>query len=280
MEPLIQVTNLKHVYPDKTAVSLGGYDFTVEAGQRVVILGPNGAGKTTLLAHLLGLLVPTEGKVTVLGHAPYKSFKKIRGKIGVVFQQVDEQIIGPLVYDDIAFSLRNEGLSEENIHQKVKDVAASLQITHLLKKIPHYLSGGEKKKVALAGALVTLPQILVLDEPFLSLDPESRREMVSLLNHLNQEHQVALVITTHDMEVVSELADLVYVFHQGEVIARGIPREIFNQVKMLEAANLEPPILAALFHRLSQRGIQAPVPQSLDEAEAWILEALKVADKR
>ncbi|SMP40298.1 energy-coupling factor ABC transporter ATP-binding protein [Anoxynatronum buryatiense] len=275
MEPLIHVTNLKHVYPDKTAVHLGGLDFAVEAGQRVVIIGPNGAGKTTLLAHLLGLLAPTEGTVTVLGCRPHESFRKIRGKVGVVFQQVDEQIIGPRVYDDIAFSLRNDGLPEDQVLQKVKDVAASLQISHLLEKIPHYLSGGEKKKVALAGALVTLPQILILDEPFLSLDPESRREMIRLLNHLSREHEVSLVITTHDMEVVGDLADVVYVFHQGSIIARGTPREIFGQVNMLKEANLEPPVLAELFHRLHQKGMKVPVPQSMAEAEAWLIKALQ-----
>jgi cobalt/nickel transport system ATP-binding protein len=187
MEHLIKVHCLRHVYPDKTEVNICGLDFVVNPGERVVILGPNGAGKTTLLSHILGLLAPVEGQVEVMGMQPHKQFNKVRKHIGVVFQNVEEQIIGPRVYDDIAFSLRNEGFDRKQVEERVESIASILGIEAILDKIPHYLSGGQKKKVALAGAISMLPEILILDEPFNGLDPKSKDEMIALLNRLNQE---------------------------------------------------------------------------------------------
>lgn len=123
MEHLIKVHCLRHIYPDKTEVNICGLDFVVKPGERVVVLGPNGAGKTTLLSHILGLLKPVEGQVEVLGMQPHKHFNQVRKHIGVVFQNVDEQIIGPRVLDDIAFSLRNEGFSRQQVEEKVGEMA-------------------------------------------------------------------------------------------------------------------------------------------------------------
>ncbi|AOY75901.1 energy-coupling factor ABC transporter ATP-binding protein [Clostridium formicaceticum] len=275
MENIIRVQCLKHVYPDKTEVNLCGLDFLVNQGERVVILGPNGAGKTTLLSHILGLLSPVEGKVEVMGLAPYKNFNTIRKNIGVVFQNVDEQIIGPRVYDDIAFTPRNEGLSKEETHKKVMAVAKTLKIEELLNKIPHYLSGGQKKKVALAGAMVMMPKILIMDEPFDSLDPKSKGEMVSIINQLNKKHGVTLVVTTHDINVVPALADAIYILKDGKILVRGTPQEVFVQVDVLKEANLEPPILLELFTRLRRKGYNMNIPNNLDEAEEELLSMLK-----
>ncbi|AKL94030.1 ABC-type cobalt transport system, ATpase component [Clostridium aceticum] len=275
MENIIEVQCLKHVYPDKTEVKLCGLDFIVKQGERVAILGPNGAGKTTLLSHVLGLLSPVEGKVEVMGLTPYKNFNTIRKNIGVVFQNVDEQIIGPRVYDDIAFTPRNEGLSKEEVHQKVMAVAKTLKIEGLLNKIPHYLSGGQKKKVALAGAMVMMPKILIMDEPFDSLDPKSKGGMVSIINHLNKEHGVTLVVTTHDINVVPSVADTIYILKEGSIVLRGTPQEVFVQVDVLKEANLEPPILLELFARLKAKGYNVNIPNDLDEAEETLLSMLK-----
>lgn len=272
MEPIITVSNLRHIYPDKTEVKVRGLDFIVHQGERVVILGPNGAGKTTLISHILGLLAPVEGTVSVLGMEPSKHFNEIRKGIGVVFQNVDEQIIGPRVYDDIAFSLVNEGYSKENIKERVENVAKSLGIESLLNKIPHYLSGGQRKKVALAGAMVMMPKILILDEPFDALDPLSKAEMIHLLNHLNHAHQITLIITTHDINVVPDIADKIYVINQGEIITCGSPQEVFLQGETLQAAQLEPPILTKLFSRLQQRGLPVAIPQDVKEAETMLMD--------
>jgi len=266
MEHLIKVQCIRHVYPDKTEVSLCGLDFVVNPKDRVVILGPNGAGKTTLLSHILGLLSPVEGHVEVMGMRPDKNFNTVRKHIGIVFQNVDEQIIGPRVYDDIAFTLRNERKSRQEVDERVHQVAELLEITDILEKIPHYLSGGQKKKVALAGAISMMPEILILDEPFDGLDPKSKAEMIALLNRLNRENGITLVITTHDINIVPQIADLIYVINKGQIITKGSPRDVFGQVALLREANLEPPILMDLFDRLKKKGFPLEMPNNIENA--------------
>jgi cobalt/nickel transport system ATP-binding protein len=239
VETLVEVQCIKHIYPDKTQVALCGLDFVVHEGERVVVLGPNGAGKTTLLSHILGLLSPVEGSVHVMGLEPGKNFRTIRRNIGVVFQNVDEQIIGPTVFDDIAFTPRNERIKRDETERRVMSVAKMVGIEDILEKIPHYLSGGQKKKVALAGAIVMEPKLLVLDEPFDGLDPVSKREMIELLNRLNRE----------------------------KIVMRGKPYEVFSEKEILEAANLEPPVLVDLFLYLREKGLDTTVPTTLEQAK-------------
>ncbi len=275
MESIIKVKCLKHIYPDKTEVKICGLDFDVLKGERIVILGPNGAGKTTLLAHILGLLAPIEGSVEVMGLNPVKEFKNIRKKIGVVFQNVDEQIIGPRVYDDIAFVPRNAKLSEKEVGEKVLKISRILKIEHLLEKIPHYLSGGQKKKVALAGAIVMFPELLILDEPFESLDPESKKEMLGIINFLNKDFGITIVMTTHDINLVPEVADKIYILNNGQIVKKGKPREVFAETQILKEANLEPPILSELFQRLKSRGHNLEIPDNIEEAENILDKKLK-----
>ncbi|NLP45554.1 MAG: ATP-binding cassette domain-containing protein [Epulopiscium sp.] len=274
MNPMIKVQCIKHIYKDSTEVSLCGVDFVVEKGQRVVILGANGEGKTTLLSHVLGLLKPVEGTVEVLGMAPYQDFKKTRKQMGVVFQNVDEQMIGPRVYDDIAFTPRNEGMDEEEIHKKVQALAKELGILSLLSKIPHYLSGGQKKKVALAGAMIMNPSILVLDEPFDSLDPRSKQEFIDLLNYVHKEKGTTLLLTTHDMNIVPLIADVVYVIHQGHIVLKGTWQEVFQKEDILYQAQLQPPLLVDLFLRLQKKGYPISLPATVEEGEKQLLSIL------
>jgi len=274
MEPLIRVKCIRHIYPDKTEVSLCGLDFVVNRGDRVAILGPNGAGKTTLLSHILGLLKPVEGIVEVMGMQPAANFDTIRRHIGVVFQNVDEQIIGPRVYDDIAFTPRNNGCSKAEADRLVREIASDLEIEDILMKIPHYLSGGQRKKVALAGAVVAAPDILILDEPFDGLDPKAKQEMIQLLNRLNREKGITLVVTTHDINVVPQIADVIYVLCGGHIITRGTPADVFVQADLLRQANLEPPILTELFSRLKMRGFPIEMPDDIKQAEAQLTDLL------
>lgn len=267
MRNLVNVHCIKHVYPDKTEVAVCGLDFTVDAGERVVILGPNGAGKTTLLSHIMGLLTPVEGSVEVMGLKPDKHFNSIRKNIGVMFQNVDEQIIGPTVYDDIAFALRNDKLPKKQIEEAVNLIARNMGIEEILTKIPHYLSGGQKKKVALAGALVMKPKLLILDEPFEGLDPVSKNEMIDYLNRLSHDEGIALIVATHDINIVPKIADTLYVLSGGNIIARGIPSEVFSRTEVLKEARLEPPVLMELFIRLNQNGFSIGIPEDLDDAE-------------
>src|SRR5512143_2439167 len=174
-ERIVEVDCITHVYPDMTKVQICGLDFIVNQGERVGILGANGCGKTTLLRHLLGVLVPKDGSVRVFGIDPGKEYSKVRQRIGVVMQDVDEQILGPTVYDDILFAPLNYGVPQAEAEALAKDVIDRLSLQPIQGKIVHYLSGGEKRKVALAGAMVLKPELLILDEPFAGLDPLSRR---------------------------------------------------------------------------------------------------------
>jgi cobalt/nickel transport system ATP-binding protein len=272
-EPIVRVSCVRHTYPDTTAVHLCGLDFVVERGQRVVILGPNGCGKSTLLFHILGLLEPQEGEVAVFGVNPARHFNRIRERVGVVLQNVDEQIIAPTVWDDVSFSPRNYGYRADDVHTLVERALQRVGITHLRDKVCHYLSGGEKRKVALAGALVLEPELLVLDEPFEGLDPASRADMVQLLNQLHREQGVTLVTAMHDVNVVKAMADVVYLLvGGGEIVAHGAPEAIFRDPALLRSSNVEPPVLAELFERLEERGVDLGRPLSVEEAARAIVE--------
>lgn len=277
-ESIVHVSCVRHTYPDRTSVHLCGLDFVVERGQRIVVLGPNGCGKSTLLYHILGLLVPQEGEVRVFGVDPARHFSKIRERVGVLLQNSEEQIIAPTVFDDVSFSPRNYGYTEAEVDHKVTAALRRVGIEHLRHKVCHYLSGGEKRKVALAGALVLEPELLVLDEPFEGLDPVSRNEIVDLLNRLNREQGISLVVATHDVPLVAPLADMVYVLKSGgEILAKGAPAEIFRDPALLKATNLEPPVLAELFQLLEARGLELGRPASVEEAAKLLLDRMRPA---
>ncbi len=266
-ERIIQVDCITHVYPDMTKVQICGIDFVVNRGERVSILGSNGCGKTTLLKHLLGILVPRDGSVRVFGVDPGKEYSKIRQKIGVVMQDVDEQILGPTVYDDILFAPLNYGMNRAEAGRLAGSVIERLNLGSIKDKIVHYLSGGEKKKVALAGALVTEPELLILDEPFTGLDPLSKRDLIRILNELNREKGITFIMTLHEVDLVPEVADVLYLMHgHGDLSERGKPEEIFGKFKDLESFNLEEPTLIKLFKGLKKEGLHFGEPLQIDEA--------------
>lgn len=264
---IVEVDCITHVYPDMTKVQICGLDFVVNQGERVSILGANGCGKTTLLKHLMGVLVPRDGSVKVFGVDPGKEYNKIRERIGVVMQDVDEQILGPTVYDDILFAPLNYGVERKKAEALAKDVIERLNIESIQGKIVHYLSGGEKKKIALAGALVMEPDLLILDEPFTGLDPTSRRDFIKTLNELNKEKGISFIMTLHEVDLVSEVSDILYLMHgHGDLSERGRPEEIFGRFKDLESFNLEEPTLTRLFKGLKKEGLDFGDPLQIDEA--------------
>ncbi|HUI46209.1 MAG TPA: ABC transporter ATP-binding protein [Nitrospirota bacterium] len=265
-EQIVRVSCLKHVYPDTTEIQMCGLDFVVARGERVVVLGGNGSGKTTLLYHILGLLSPNEGSVSVFGVNPAEAYNAIRERIGVLLQNVDDQLLSPTVREDISFSPRNYGYGKEKTDRMVEQVLAELGVQHLRDKICHYLSGGEKRKVALAGALVMRPDLLILDEPFEGLDNRSRAELVTLLNAYNRAG-MTIIMSTHDLNLVAAFADRVYVLVRGHgVITAGTPSDIFMQTDALKASNIDPPLLTELFLKLRERGIAVDIPIHIDEA--------------
>ena len=267
MEKVVEIDCITHIYPDMTKLQICGLEFVVNRGERVTILGANGCGKTTLLKHLVGILVPKDGSVRVFGVDPGKDFSRVRQRIGVVMQDVDEQILGPTVYDDVLFAPLNYGIPKAKAEALAKEVIARLNIGSIQGKIVHYLSGGEKKKVALAGALVLEPDLLILDEPFAGLDPLSRRDLVRTLNDLNKEKRVSLIMTLHEVDLVPEVTDILYLMHgHGNLSERGTPQEVFGKFRDLERFNLEEPTLTHLFRRLKEEGLDFGVPLQLDEA--------------
>ncbi len=275
METIVNVSCLKHVYPDTTEIHICGLDFVVNRGERVVVLGGNGSGKTTLLYHILGLLAPDEGKVAVFGVNPAKQYNSIRERIGVLLQNVDDQILSPTVREDISFSPRNYGYGKEESGRMVEQVMDELGILHLRDKICHYLSGGEKRKVALAGALVMRPELLILDEPFEGLDSRSRTELVTLLNKRNSEG-MTIIMSTHDLNLVPGFADRVYLLAKGHgVITAGTPGDIFLQVEALKASNIDAPILTELFLKLRGQGLLVDVPIHVDQAVSDLVRLIK-----
>lgn len=247
-----------------------GIPFQVKQGEKVALIGATGTGKTTFFRHILGLLRPTDGEVRVLGRDPYAEFAALRRQVSAVFQNPDEQIIGPTVFDDIAFALRAQGMKPDLVRERVQEVAARLRLGELLPKIPHYLSGGQKQKVALAGAIAIRPRLLVLDEPFSGLDGRTRNELVAWLRSLNAEENITIVFSTHDLELVPELADRVYVLHHGHLVFCGTPREVLGEVEALRSVDLEPPHLAQLFYDLPLTERPIPIPVRLAEARQML----------
>ncbi|MTI96035.1 MAG: ATP-binding cassette domain-containing protein [Firmicutes bacterium] len=270
-KPIVKLNCLRHIYPDRTEVSLCGVRMEVHPGERVAILAANGAGKTTLLQHITGLLQPVEGEVQVFGRSPYKEFEAVRKRLGVVFQNPAEQIIGPTVREDIAFGLNHLRLTKAETDERVDEALAMLGIEHLADKLPHYLSGGELKKVALAGVLAPRPELLILDEPFAQLDPWGVRELVALLRGINARLGTALVFTSHQLEPVALLADTVYLLHQGHVVAQGTPAEVFQHSSLLEKCRLQAPDLVQLVSRLRAGGVNLAPTLDVDEIAEQLL---------
>jgi cobalt/nickel transport system ATP-binding protein len=277
-EIVAHVSCVKHTYSDATVVSLCGLGLAVARGERAVVLGPNGSGKSTLLYHLLGLLRPDEGAVRVFGKDPAREWAQVSRRIGVVLQNVDEQILAPTVFDDVAFSPRNYGYPEDQVKTMVEQAMAWLGIAPLREKVPHYLSGGEKRKVALAGALVLQPELLILDEPFEGLDPSARNELIALLNRLHKERGTTMIVTTHDINTVPLFADAVHMMVAGEgIVDQGTPRRIFSRSSLLARSNLEQPVLAQLFESLRECGLDLGHPLTVEEATDALIHWLQQA---
>lgn len=274
-DEVVRISCVRHTYEDGTSVHLCGLDFLAHTGARVAVLGPNGSGKTTMLFHILGLLRAEEGEVRVFGVAPADEWPAIRRRIGVVLQNVDEQLLAPTVFDDVAFSPRQYGLPEPEVRERTMGALELLDIAALAERVPHNLSGGEKRKVALAGALVMDPELLVLDEPFEGLDPGSRTALLKLMTRLAEERDMTIVLSTHDIDTVPEFADYVYVLAPGGKIAlSGTPEDLFSSADVLAEGNIQPPILAELFARLRERDASAPDPAlsvtaAVDALTAW-----------
>lgn len=253
---MLEVNNLKYSYNDDYQ-ALKGVNLKIERGEMVAILGKNGAGKSTLFLHLNGIYEPDEGKVFIDGEElkyDKKSLLKFRQKVGIVFQNPDDQIFAPTVEEDVAFGPLNLGLSMEEVQNRVEEALIRVGMNGYEKSAPHHLSGGQKKRVAIAGILAMKPEIMVLDEPTAGLDPEGVTNLIKLLRELNDEG-ITIIISTHDIDLVPDYAQKVFVLVDGHIISQGTPKEIFAQPNILKKANLKIPIITEVFHKLENKGI-------------------------
>jgi cobalt/nickel transport system ATP-binding protein len=238
--PLVDLQCEAHTYPDGT-VGMHDVDFSVYPDEVVALVGGNGAGKSTLLEHLNATLVPDDGELVVDG-TPITEDNKAhaRKKVGFVFQDADTQLVAPTVLDDVMFGLQNDGVPGEEARERAREALATVDASHLEDRIPHYLSGGEKRLVGLAGVLVLEPSVIVLDEPLAGLDPERSRLVADRIEDIHREG-ISVVLATHDLEFAAEVADRVCVMADGNVVGSGTPREVFYDDSLLAEADLHPP---------------------------------------
>lgn len=234
---IVAADQLCFSYPDGTA-ALRTVSFSIHHGESVAVIGANGAGKSTLLQQLNGCLTPTSGEVRI-GDFPVSSrtLHEVRRTVGMVFQDPDDQLFMPTVFDDVAFGPRNLGLPPETVEQRVLTALQAVGAGHLAAKPPYRLSCGEKKRVAIATVLAMDPAILVMDEPTAGLDPFARREVIRLLKEFSHTR----IITSHDLDMVAEVCERVLVMHGGEIRADGTVQEIFANSGLLAECRLEPP---------------------------------------
>lgn len=274
---MLEVKNVKYSY-NSDYQALKGVSLKVEKGEMVALLGKNGAGKSTLFLHLNGIYQPDEGQVFIDGEKlkyDKKSLLKFRQKVGIVFQNPDDQIFAPTVEEDVAFGPLNLGLSMEEVQDRVEEALARVGMSGFEKTAPHHLSGGQKKRVAIAGILAMKPEIMVLDEPTAGLDPQGVVDLSILLNELNEEG-ITIIISTHEVDLVPNYATKVFVLVDGLLIAEGTPKEIFAKPEILEQANLKVPIVTDLFQQLENEGfdMQGDYPLTIDEAKDKFLQLL------
>ena len=273
-EPIITVKDVKFSYPAGVK-AINDVSLEIQRGERVALLGPNGSGKSTLILLIAGLLSPQKGEIKVFDQdTKSKSFQKLRQKIGIVFQDPDDQLFNQTVIEDVAYGPRNLGLPAETIQERCEHILEDIGISHLKNRPPHRLSFGEKKKVSLATALVLRPELLILDEPTANLDLLSRRGLIDLLNELNAEG-TTIVISTHDVEALPELADRVIVVSHGSLLGGGEMHKVLQDAALLESAGLELPSIARLFTRLQSSGLVSEIPITYDEALNVLLKRLK-----
>jgi len=258
-------------------------NFSVEKGENMAILGPNGAGKSTLLHHFNGLLMPTSGKVLVLGKEVATSdLDWVRQKVGLVFQDPDDQLFARTVGQDVAFGPVNLGFPADEVKARVKWALEATEITELENKPPQNLSTGQKKRAALAGVLAMKPEIIVLDEPMANLDPRTASKVLQLLLQLNKELGLTLIIATHDVDLVPLFADKICILNKGQIVLQGPPKEVFAETELIRNVDLRLPRITHLFEILSKRNqllTNKQFPLTIGEARKEILELLEANNK-
>ncbi len=267
---------VSYTYPEGTQ-ALRDVDFAVEEGRFVAILASNGSGKTTLIKTLVGLLKPQRGMVYIQG-------KRIQDlpagdlyqRVGLVFQNPDDQLFGATVEEDVAFGTRNLGLPEAEVQKRVRESLEAVAAAELGARAIHHLSFGEKKRVALAGVLAMRPSVLILDEPTAGLDPAGESLMLHLLNGLNRRQGITVVLATHSVDMLPLFADCIYVLNRGRVLRQGAAEEVFCDHELIDRAGLRLPYISSLLYQM-KRYDGVPInglPLTIGEARKRLLELI------
>jgi len=276
---IIEAKNISYLYPDGTK-ALDKINFSVEKGQMVSLLGKNGAGKSTLFLHFNGIFEPESGEILVDGEKlkyDKKSLLKVRQKVGIVFQNPDDQLFAPTVEEDVAFGPLNIGLSQKETKKRVIEALSRVGMEGYEKKPPHHLSGGQKKRVSIAGILAMGPEIMVLDEPTSGLDPKGASKILKLLYELNNEG-MTIIISTHDVDLVPIYSSKINIICDGKIIKEGSPHEVFDNSKLIREADLRLPRIAHLVEILDKQDqvkIADSYPLTIGEARKDFLDYIE-----
>lgn len=272
---LIETRNLCYSYPGSVK-ALEDINFIAPRNSRIAVMGSNGAGKSTLFKHFNGIFRATSGSVLIRGEPITKAnIREVRKFVGIVFQNPDDQIFAPTVAQDVAFGPTNLGLDDETIHHRVEEALRITGIEHIADRVPHHLSGGEKKRVAIAGAIAMEPEVLVLDEPTAGLDPRGVRDLLEFINDLKQKSGMTVIFSTHDVSLIPEIADFIYVMDKGRIVAEGTVAEVFVKTELLKSVRLDVPLYPKLIQSLREKGIAVEMAFTFEEAEKAFLEAFK-----
>ena len=264
METIIQTENVQFAYPAEEGaaapLALDGVTLSIARGSFVVVLGHNGSGKSTLAKTFNGVLLPSGGRVLVEGMDTRDEEKllAIRQRVGMVFQNPDNQIVANVVEEDVAFAPENLGVPGEEIRRRVDEALAAVGMSEFVRHAPHLLSGGQKQRIAIAGVLAMEPDCVVLDEATAMLDPVGRREVLETVHRLNREKGITVVLITHHMNE-AEQADRVVVMDDGHLVMDGTPAEVFTQVEKLRSMGLTVPDTVDLLDRLRRDGVDVPL---------------------
>ena len=281
MAPILQVTDLHHTYSAGTPfehVALDGVTFSVERGEFIGVIGHTGSGKSTLMQHLNGLLKPDSGSIVLDGKDIWSDknlTRQSRFRVGLVFQYPEYQLFEETVYKDIAFGPKNMGLSADEIDLRVREAAGFVGITEeQLQVSPFDLSGGQKRRVAIAGVIAMQPEILILDEPTAGLDPEGREDLLSNIDAYRKAKNATIMMVSHSMSDVARLAQRILVMNGAELVLDGTPDEVFAHAEQLLAMGLDIPEVTRVFLRLREMGLEVPNVYSIEQAVS-VLQRLK-----
>lgn len=272
---IVEAQALSYTYEGNEKKALDGISLKLKRGRKIAFMGGNGSGKSTLFLCMNGILRPQEGRMLIDGHPveyTRKGLLEVRRKVGIVFQEPDDQLFSASVFQEISFGILNLGVDEETARKEVEEVIRKMGITPFRDRPAHALSGGQKKLVAIADILVMHPKVLILDEPAASLDPKHRKLVRDIVEKL-AESGLTILMATHDVDYAYAWADEIVLLHEGKVLRQGTPRQVCGDEEAMEQANLELPAVLRLYRQLLCKGILSPEeepPKTIEDLERRI----------